>query len=411
MPYRLWPRMIALADMNAFFASIEQLDRPEWRKKPLGVTNGLTGTTIITCSYEARRHGVHTGMKVRDARQRCADFIQVPARPYRYAKVSTDIMRALETVTPDMEIFSVDEAFLDLTPCLKLYGCDAEAIGRRIKKTVFDASSLLCSVGIGVDKTVAKWAAKQQKPDGLTIVEPWKTAETLCNVPVTELCGINKGIGSFLAQFGVHTCGDMQKIPISVLAQRFGNPGRRIWLMAQGQDPEELQRGIAAPKSLGHGKVVPPNTTCRHSLDIFMMHMAEKVGRRLRQNNLEARHYAIGARITAGWLSEKYRTLLPTDDGAQIYQLAQFFLNNVWQKEGVFQVHIGALDPRQKSNQLDLFDRADDQRTALNAAIDAINARFGEFTVCNAPLLQRSDMPNVISPSWKPQGHRNTLQD
>jgi DNA polymerase-4 len=142
-----------------------------------------------------------------------------------------------------------------------------------------------------------------------------------------------------------------------------------------------------------------------------MMHMAEKVGRRLRQNNLEARHYAIGVRIMAGWLSEKYRTLLPTDDGAQIYQLAQFFLNNVWQQEGVFQVHIGALDPRQKSSQLDLFDEADARRSALNAAIDSINARFGEFTVCNAPLLLRSDMPNVISPSWKPQGHRNTLQD
>jgi DNA polymerase-4 len=403
--------MIALADMNAFFAAVEQLDRPEWRKRPLGVTNGLTGTTIITCSYEARSHGIHTGMRVKEARKRCADFIQVPARPYRYAKVSTAIMSALETVTPDMEIFSVDEAFLDLTPCLKLYGCDAEAIGRRIKQTVFEASSLLCSVGIGIDKTVAKWAAKQQKPDGLTIVDPWKTAETLYAVPVTELCGINKGIGTFLAQFGVHTCGDMKKIPINVLAKRFGNPGRRIWLMAQGKDPEELQRSVAAPKSLGHGKVVPPNTTSRRSLDVFMMHMSEKVGRRLRQNNLEAQHYGIGVRILDGWLSDKYRTLLPTSDGGQIYQLTQFFLNNVWHNEGVFQVHVGALDPRAQSSQLDMFDRADDQRTNLHRVIDSINERFGEFTICNAPLLNRSDMPNVIAPSWKPEGHRNTLRD
>jgi len=147
-----WPRMIALIDMNAFFASIEQLDHPAWRGRAVGVTNGLRGTCIITCSYEARTYGIETGTRLKDARRLCPHFIQVPSRPQRYTAVSTAIMQALETrVSPDLEVFSVDEAFLDLTRCQSLYGTDAEAIGRLIKRTVFEASGLLCSVGISGD--------------------------------------------------------------------------------------------------------------------------------------------------------------------------------------------------------------------------------------------------------------------
>ena len=112
-----WPRFIAFVDMNAFFASIEQLDNPEYRGKPIGVTNGKTGTCLITCSYEARALGIYTTMRLKQARALCPGFIQVPARPERYAAVSTGIMHALLDITPDVEVFSVDEAFLDITRC------------------------------------------------------------------------------------------------------------------------------------------------------------------------------------------------------------------------------------------------------------------------------------------------------
>ncbi len=117
MQTALWPRAIILVDMNAFFASVEQRDYPELQGRPIGITNGLTGTCIITSSYEARAYGIKTGMRVREAKQLCPDFIQIPARPHRYAQVSTAIMEALTTITPDMEVFSVDEAFLDVTHC------------------------------------------------------------------------------------------------------------------------------------------------------------------------------------------------------------------------------------------------------------------------------------------------------
>ncbi len=242
----VWPRAIVLVDMNAFFASIEQRDRPEWRGRPVAITNGHQGTCIITCSYEARAYGIKTGMRLREARRLCPELIQCPAHPERYAATSAAIMAVLQDVTPDIEVFSVDEAFLDVTHCQRLLGTPLR-MARLAKRKVFEVSGVLCSVGVSGDKTTAKFAAKLDKPDGLTVIPPWEAAARLRDVPVTELCGIAGGIGGFLAEHGVRTCGDMKRLPISVLARRFGNPGRRIWYMCQGADPEQsAARGAGA---------------------------------------------------------------------------------------------------------------------------------------------------------------------
>ena len=146
----LWSRAIILVDMNAFFASIEQRDRPEWRGRPVAVTNGLQGTCIITCSYEARAYGVHTGMRLKEARRLCPDLIQSPARPQRYAQVSSAIMTALQDITPLVEVFSVDEAFLDVTACQSLWGSPPR-MAQLAKRKVFEAVGLPCSIGVSGD--------------------------------------------------------------------------------------------------------------------------------------------------------------------------------------------------------------------------------------------------------------------
>lgn len=405
----VWPRMIALVDMNAFFASLEQLDNPFWRGRPVAVTNGLRGTCCITSSYEARAFGVKTGMHIRKARALCPGLIQAPARPERYAEVSTKIMTSMMEVSPEIEVFSVDEAFLDLTHAQAYYRHDPLAIGTLIKQRVFEVSQVLCSVGISGDKTTAKWAAKQNKPNGLTVVEPWRSESVLSQVPVTDLCGIKAGIGGYLAERGVLVCGDMKKLPISELARRFGNLGRRIWFMAQGLDPDELHQTVAAPKTLGHGKVIPPNTKDRQVLEVFLMHMAMKVGRRLRKHQYTAQTFSVGMMTSEGWLSVKYKLAEPCDDGYRVNALCEDFLDQHWNGQGVFQVHIGALDPKPAHIQDDLFMQRDVKRERINAVIDKINMRYGEFAVCPAPLLHRSDMPNVIAPAWKPFGHRETI--
>ena len=229
------------------------------------------------------------------------------------------------------------------------------------------------------------------------------------NVPVTKLCGIADGIGAFLAQHGVHVCGDMKHIPISVLARRFGNPGRRIWYMAQGRDPEQLQIDVAPPKSIGHGKVVPPNTKDHEVLQTYLLHMSEKVAQRLRRYELKATRFFIGLRTKEGWISDKPRSALPIDDGRQIMVLCRQLLDEQWCGQGIHQVQVTALDPQPATGQIELFAENTHEQDALNAVMDSVNLRYGEFSLAPARLLNRSSMPNVIAPAWKPHGHRQTI--
>lgn len=405
----IWPRAIILVDMNAFFASVEQLDHPEWRGKPLAVTNGLQGTCIITASYEARAYGVKTGMRLLEARQLCPGLIQVPANPKRYTEVSRAIMQALQRITPDIEVFSIDEAFLDVTYCQQLYGTP-EMMGQMAKQLVYEASGLLCSVGVSGDKTTAKYAAKLKKPDGLTIIPPWEARDRLRPVPVTDLCGIKSGIGSFLAQHGVRVCGDMERLPISILAKRFGNLGRRIWAMCQGADPDPVITAVPQPKSMGHGKVMPPNTRNPEVVNTYLMHMCEKLATRLRHHHFHAQHFFAGVRhYELGWLGGTGKTIQATNDGKLIFELVSFIIAERWHHEPVWQVQVTALDPQSNGLQMDLFQAPDEARENLNEVIDRINDRYGEFTIAPALLMDRSSMPNVIAPAWKPDGHRQTI--
>jgi DNA polymerase IV len=384
-PSEFWERLILLVDMNAFFASVEQMDHPEWKGKPVCITNGSQGTTIITSSYEARAFGVKTGMRLPEAIQLCPTLIRIPSHPERYAEISTKIMAALHDITPDIEVFSVDEAFLDATGVQKLWGSPLQ-IAQLTKRAVFDASGLLCSVGVSGDKTTAKYAAKLQKPNGLTIIPPWEAEQQLSSAPITALCGINKGIGGFLAQYGVEHCGDMKKIPMSVLSKRFGNLGKRIWLMAQGKDPDPINNYIAPPKSIGHGKVIPPNTKDEKTILTYLHHMSEKVAARLRKHQMVASHFYVGVKNDLGWLNDKPR-LSPTSDGRAIYMASRQVIQSLWSGEGIHQVQVTALNPSElQHQQMDLFAEAVEERHSINEVVDKINLRYGEFTVAPASI-------------------------
>ncbi len=396
--------------MNAFFASIEQLDDPALRGKPVGVTNGLTGTCVITSSYEARAYGVKTGMRLKEAEQICPGFIRRPARPVRYAELSTRIMNALtERVSPEMEVFSVDEAFLDVTASQKLLGTP-EQIGKHVKDAVFGVSGIKCSVGISEGKLTAKWAAKQNKPDGLTVLHPDDVRTALADRPVEEICGIAKGMSKYLAAHKAYTCGDVAKLPITILASRWGDIGRRMWSVCRGHDPAPLEFDMPPPQSIGHGKVMPPNTKEKETIRTYLYHMAEKVAARLRKHNFEATRFFVGIRTVHEWQAHKYKSV-PTDDGKLIRLMCEDLLAKHWDGRGAFQVQVTALDPKETAYQHDWLRDNDQRRRALNAAVDDICERFGEFSVSPAPLLARSDMPNVIAPAWRPFGHRQTIQD
>ena len=409
MTIKNWPRIIVLVDMNAFFASIEQARDPNLIGKPIGITNGIKGSCIITCSYEARAYGICTGMRVKEAKKLCPSFLRLPSNPILYAKISANIMNSLHEITPDIEVFSVDEAFLDMTYCKKIWD-SPESIAKKIKEKVFSVSGVHCSVGISGDKTTAKYAAKLHKPNGLTIISPWDAENTLKDISVLELCGINRGIGAFLAKRGIFTCGEVKKIPISVLGRRFGNPGRRIWYMCQGKDPEKVKNNTKTPKTIGHGKIMPPNTRSKNVIYMYLIHMSEKVAYRLRKNTLCAQKFLIGLKTSKGWIGCKQtKTAFPTNNGGEISALCKRILNQYWNGEDIYQVQVTALDLREEKGQIDLFNENNDRYHQLNTVIDCVNQRYGEFTLASAKLLDRTDMPNVISPAWKPYGYRQTI--
>lgn len=403
-----WERMIMLIDMNAFFTSIEQLDHLALRGKPICVTNGEQGSCIITASYEARAYGIKTGMRLKEGRRLCPSLIVCPSRPARYADISSRIMTALQCITPDIEIFSVDEAFLDLTYCQRLWG-SPEKMAAQVQQLVKDVSGLPCSIGVSGDKTTAKFAAKQRKPAGITIIHPNDAASRLASVPVTELCGIGPGIGHFLAKHGVIVCGDMKKLPISVLGKRFGNLGRRMWYMCQGCDPEPLITHVDGPKSIGHGKVMPPNTRDFKMIKIYLKHMSEKVAARLRRHDLEAQTFFIGFRrqYDRAWFGGKLQTAHPTHHGQTIYTTGLTMLLAEWQGEGLCQLQVTALYPQPTHAQLDLFEMG--EQHAADNMMDLINQRFGAYTLTPASLLARTQMHDVIAPAWRPLGARRSV--
>lgn len=385
---RFWKRAIILVDMDAFFASVEQLDNPDLLGKPVAITNGSQGSTIITASYEARKYGINTGTKLKDAKQRCPELIQLGSNHRRYSQISRKIMAALQDITPDIEIFSVDEAFLDITHCQRLHG-DPVSIAHLVQKTVWEAAGMTCSVGLSGDKTTAKLAAGINKPVGLQVIPPWEAEETLAMLPVSRLCGIGSAITQFLAKHGVRVCGDMKKIPVSVMTRRFGPFGYRLWMMCQGKDPTAVDSNIYAPKSIGHGKVTPPKTTDKTTVQTVFLRMCEGVAKRLRRHGLSAQYFMVGMRINfAGWVKIKTRLVIPTCDGQDIYALCLRLMKENWHKGmTVQQVQVTALDPRPTNQQADFFNQAPDSRKSRHQAIDAIQSRFGPDAIGPARML------------------------
>lgn len=402
-----WPRCIVCIDMNAFYASIEQRMQPKLRKKPVAITNGDKGSCIITCSYEARAYGVYTGMRLTEGLRICPTLIQCPSRPSLYANISSQIMATLKELTPDMEVFSVDEAFLDMTHTHHGFA-NPEALAQHISARVWEQTQLPASIGIGTDKTVAKYAAKYKKPKGITIIYPEQTARVIGPLPVTELCGVGRGISVFLKRYGAHSCADVAKLPVQILAQRFGHAGRRIWLMCQGRDPDPVQVQVKAPKSMGHGKVLPPGSKGREVAYKYLCRMAFKLSIRLQQHRLWTPILRISIKYhNYQYHSQEFRLHKPCQDYDIFVKLIKQAVITMSVHNTIRQVHVYAPTLRERVQQDWLLA----QQPATNKAQEAvakINKRFGAKSILPARLYFQTS-PEVIAPAWKPDGARNYI--
>jgi DNA polymerase-4 len=385
-----WPRVVAHADMDSFYAAVEQLDDPNLRGKPLLVGGRSARGVVLTASYEARPFGVGSAMPMAKARRLCPDAVIVPPRFERYQQVSAAIMRVFGDFSPDVEALSLDEAFLDMTGAEGLFG-DPEAMGRRLKASVFEATGgLTVSVGISATKYVAKVASAHRKPDGLTIVPPEAAKAWLAPMPVSRLWGAGEKTEPRLLALGLRTIGDVAAADPKVLAKALGRLGIHFYTLAQARDPRRVE-GHRKSKSIGSENTLERDVRDKEEIKLHMRRSADKIARRLRAKGLVA--YGIGVKLkTADFksLTRQHRLAEPTDVAEQLYQVGVGLLDAFTHKGPFRLVGMTAYDLAQAGGiaQAGLFDTFG-RRRQLEVALDALAERFGGNAVRRADDLAR----------------------
>jgi DNA polymerase-4 len=379
-------RSILHVDLDAFFAAVEQRDRPELRGKPV-IVGGAPGSrgVVSAASYEARAFGIHSAMSLTEAQRRCPDGVFVPVRGGRYMEASRDVMAVLRRYTPAVEPISIDEAFLDVTGSRALFG-DGESIARAIKAAVRDDVGLTVSVGVATTKLVAKVASDLRKPDGLVVVPPGTEAEFLAPLPISRLWGVGEKTATALAEYGVKTIGDLASLPPDLVVRRFGRHGRSLISRARGVDADPVHEGDPA-KSVGHEHTFDVDTSDPEVIERTLLSMADGVAGRLRASGVRASTIAVKIRDSSFRTITRQRTLAePTDMTEPIYraaiELARPEVRGIRVRlVGVTASHLG------EREQLSLFAPEEPRRRAAIEAADAVRRRFGERAVTRARLV------------------------
>jgi DNA polymerase IV len=380
-------RTIIHADLDAFYASVEVLDDPSLRGKPV-IVGGRRGErgVVSAASYEARTFGVQSAMPLRTAARLCPEGVFVPGHPDRYRELSEQVMAIFASYTPLVEPISLDEAFLDVTASATAFG-DGETIGRAIKARVLDEAGLVVSVGVATNKLIAKVASDLRKPDALVVVPPGTEAEFLAPLPIRRLWGVGPGAQRALADYGVSRIGELAALPSGTLHRRFGRHGDDLSARARGID----RSGVApfgAPKSVGHEHTFGHDTSDLAKVESTLLDLAESVGTRLRHHRLAAGAVQLKLRYE-GFETLTRQAPLPrqTREAELLYAVARDLLRKTAVPgRGVRLVGITAIS-LSDAQQLTLFD-ADERTDRLTRSIDAVRERFGERAIVRARLLR-----------------------
>ena len=383
------PRAIAHIDMDAFYASVEQRDRPELRGRPVIVGADPKGRGVVSaCSYEARVFGVSSAMPISRAARLCPDGVFLPVDMAKYVAVSRQIMAILDDFSPLVEPVSVDEAFMDLTGTASLFGPAPEAVSR-IKARIRAETGLTASAGLATNKFIAKVASDLRKPDGLVVVEAGRGAEFLAPLPIERLWGVGRATAKDLATLGIATIGQLQRLPRATLVARLGDHGAGLHDLAFGRDDRPVEPW-APPKSMGAETTFERDTSDRARLDATLRGQAERVARELRAERLSA------ARVTLKLRFADFRTLTrshtgdPTQDGLELYRRAAVLLAREALVQPVRLIGVSASTlMAEHTGQLGLLEANAVRRERLAHAVDRITGRFGEGTVIPATLLSR----------------------
>jgi len=367
-------------DMDAFYASVEMLDNPELKGKPVivgGVDMNNRGV-VSTASYEARKYGVHSAMPIYKAKKLCPNGIYISGRMERYKELSIEIHKIFHKYTPKVEKISIDEAFLDLKGCHKLFGT-SEKIGKKIKNEIKEEVGLTASVGISKNKFLAKLASTIDKPDGFKIIYTDEVDDFLDDLPIGMLWGVGNKTEELLHEQGVKTIGMLKKIPKYELENQFGKLGIKLYNLARGKDNREVISEEEI-KSISQEETFSDNLTSK--LDIFsaLMGMTDKVSERLHNKDLRGKTVFIKVRYSDFKTYTRRKTVKNYINSTDsIYDLAKKLLinNNLLNNKPIRLLGIGVsnLSP-DNEQQLSLFEK-NIKKEKLNETIFEIKDKFG----------------------------------
>lgn len=408
-------------DMDAFFASVEQNDRPELKGLPVIVGHGHRGV-VCAASYEARKFGVHSAMPTGRARQLCPQGVFVTPNHRRYSQVSKQVMAVFGSFSPLVEQASIDEAYLDGSGLEKLFGPPRE-VGLKIKEAVLAATGLTCSVGMAPVKFLAKIASGLQKPDGLTIIYPEEVQAFLDNLPVKQIPGVGPRTAEILALLGIKTAGDVRAVPQAILQARIGKAGEMIWRRAHGEDSSKVVAGLV-PKSEGRENTLLEDTTDRDFLKTYLLEQCERVSAGVRRLNTCGRTVTLKVKFSNFKQITRSHTLdLPTNSTRIMFATACALLDRldlnlpvrligvslsgfVWQEKQTASLRSALLpglanllpdaekalpEAKGAAKPLSLPNLDLKKEGRLERAIDKVRERYGRESLKRAALLRAAD--------------------
>ncbi|MBW2491888.1 MAG: DNA polymerase IV [Deltaproteobacteria bacterium] len=379
-------------DIDAFYPSVEMLDNPALKGKPVIVGGSKERGVVSSASYEARKFGVHSAQPIAKAKRLCPHGIFLPVRMSRYQEISKQVFEIFHRFTPLVEPVSIDEAFLDVTGSIRLFG-GPENIAKKIKQIILKETGLTISAGIAVSKFVAKIASDIGKPDGLTVVHPDGVKDFLDPLPIKKMWGVGNVSQQILSRLNIHTFKDLRQTPVKILEKKFGKHGVNIHLLAMGTDDRDVipEHDV---KSIGHELTFSQDIT---SLDVAqkeLLVLSNKVGRRMRHKRLKGKTITLKVKYY-DFVQITRSTTLPksTDDGSKIYSVICRLLEKteVTKKPiRLLGVSLSQLGFLRIGTQLSLFDQdpSSQKRERLNIVLDSLYEKYGDKSVVPGTLLK-----------------------
>ncbi len=384
-------RKIIHLDMDAFYPSVEVLDNPALKGRPVIVGGGKERGVVSSASYEARRFGVHSALPMASAMRFCPQGIFLPVRMDRYRDVSRKVLRIFKRYTPLVEPLSIDEAFLDVTGSERLHGTAVE-IAARIRKQVFHEIGLTISAGVAPSKFVAKIASDIKKPDGLTVVSPDKVRHFLDPLSVSRMWGVGKMTRKKLLEMNIQTFRDLSLVPVDVLERRLGSHGRKMHFLSMGIDERRVEPEHDV-KSIGHEQTFVEDITDLGLLEKNLLLLSEKTARRMRKKGLTGKTVSLKVKYHDFKQVTRSATLdRHCDDGPLLYAEACKLLRKT--EAGKKPVRLVGISMSQfcdesRGEQLSLFanEYEEEKRERLHHALDSVYRRHGEKSVVPGTLV------------------------